>query len=97
MPRQGAGWAAGAQAVENPAAFAKAIEETGLAEQLQMPRHPRLALSENLRQLADRQLAARAQDQQAQSAGLGDRAQGAEHLLHRDAGRGSGFGFAGHA
>ena len=38
-------------------------QETGLAEQLQVPRHSGLALSEDLRQLADRKLAAGAQAQ----------------------------------
>ena len=83
MAGQRARRAARAEAIEDPAAFAKAVEKTRLAQQLQMARHARLALPEDLRQFADRQLAAGAQNQEAQSRRLGHRAQGGEHFAHR--------------
>jgi len=66
MPAESACRAPRAQAIEHPAAFAKAIEEAGFAEEFQVTGHARLALPEDLRQLADRQLAAGAQHQEAQ-------------------------------
>ena len=44
------------QGQEHPAAFLAALEHAGVGEDLQVARHPRLALAEHLRQLADRQL-----------------------------------------
>jgi hypothetical protein len=64
-----------AQAIKHPAAFTKAVEKTGFAQQLQMAGNPRLALPEDLRQLADGELTAGAQDDEPQSGRLGHRAQ----------------------
>ena len=86
MPHQRAGGTAGAQAIEHPAAFAKAIEQSGIAQQLEMPRHARLTLPEDLRQFADGQLAARAQNQEPQARGFSGGAQGEQQLVHRCAG-----------
>ena len=93
MPGERACRAARTQAIEDPAAFAKPVEQTGLAEQLQMAGNARLALPEDLRQFADRQLAAGAQHQEAQPRRLGHRAQGGEHLAHRR----TGFWIASHS
>ena len=82
MARQRAGRTARAQPVEDPAALAKAVEEAGLAQKLQMARDTRLALPEDLRQLAHGQLTAGAQHEEAQPRRLGDRAQRDEQLLH---------------
>ncbi len=62
LPRQGSRCLAGAEAVKNPAALAKSVEEPGFAKELQMTRDPRLALAENLRELANGKLAAGAED-----------------------------------
>ena len=51
-----------------------------------MARDARLALPEDLRQLADGQFAPRAQDEEAQPRRLGDRAQRGEQFAHRGAG-----------
>src|SRR5207302_4148541 len=64
MPAQRARRAARTEAVEHPAALAKPVEQPRLAEQLQMARDAGLALPEDLRQLADRELAAGAQHQE---------------------------------
>jgi hypothetical protein len=86
VPHQGACRAAGAQAIEHPTALAKAVEQSGIAQQLQMPRHARLALPEDLRQFADRQLAARAQNQEPQPGRFRGGAQCEQQFVHRCAG-----------
>ena len=88
MPAQRARRAARAEAVEHPAALAKPVEQPRLAEQLQMARDAGLALPEDLRQLADRELAAGAQHQEAQPRRFGHRAQRGEQFAHRCAGFG---------
>ena len=63
------------------------VEEARIAQQLQVAGNTGLALTEDLRQLADRQLATGAQHEEAQAGRLGDRPQGREQLVHRCAGR----------
>jgi hypothetical protein len=64
-----------AQAIKDPAAFAKAVEQAGSAKELQVTRYSRLALPQNLRKLAYGQLAAGTQDNKPQPGRLGNRAQ----------------------
>ena len=55
-----------AEPIEHPAPLARTVEEPGIAEELQMARDARLALTENLRQFGNGQLAAGAQHEKAQ-------------------------------
>ena len=55
-----------AQPVKDPAPLAGTVEKPGVAEELQMARNARLALSKNLRQFGNGQLAAGAQHEKAQ-------------------------------
>ena len=71
-----------AQAIEDPAAFAEAIEQPGLAQQLEMTRHARLALPEDLGQFADGQFPAGAQHGEPQPGRLGHRAQRCQQMFH---------------
>ena len=88
MPAQRAGRAPRTEAIEDPAAFAKPVEEARFAQELQVAGHARLALPEDLRQLADGQLAAGAQHKEAQPGRFGDRPQRREQFAHRCAGLG---------
>ena len=72
-----------AEAIKHPAALAEAVQKAGFAQQLQMARHARLALAEDLGQLADSQLAARAQDDEPKPGRLGNRAQRSQKVLHQ--------------
>src|SRR5690606_10061771 len=63
-------------------ALPEAVEQAGIAQQLQMARDARLALAQDLRQLADGQLAVRAQHQQAQAGRLGGGAEGGKYRVH---------------
>ena len=75
LPRQRANRARLAQTIEDPAAFAEAVEEAGSAQELQMTRYPRLALPQNFSKLAHGEFAAGAKDDEPQSGRLGHRAQ----------------------
>ena len=68
--------------VENPAPLPKPFEKPRLAKQLQMTANARLALPQNLRQLGDRQFAARQQCQQTQPRRLTGRPQTCQKLFH---------------
>ena len=57
---KGAGGARLAQTIKDPAPFAEPVEQASLAQQLQMSRNARLALSKNLGQFADGEFAASA-------------------------------------
>ncbi len=59
-----AGQAGLAETIKDPASLAEAVEQPGLAQELQVARHPRLALPEDLGQLADRELPACAKHDQ---------------------------------
>src|ERR1700726_3137447 len=72
-----------AETIEHPAALAEAVEEAGFAQQFQMARNPGLALPEDLRQLADSELAARAQDDEPKPGRLGNCAQCSQQVLHQ--------------
>ena len=56
--------------VEHPAAFAKAFEQAGVGEQLEVPRDARLALPEHLRELRHGPLALGADREQTQATGI---------------------------
>ena len=68
------------QAEEHPAPLAEARDQPGFGHQLQMPADARLALSEDLGQVLDVQLAAGKQRQDAQARGLACGAQTAESV-----------------
>ena len=85
MPGERARRLSGADAIEYPAPLAETVDKSRLAEEFEMSRHARLALPEDLRELADGQLAPRAQHQQPQPRRLRDGAQGGKQRLHRDA------------
>ena len=78
--RQRAAGAAVGQPVEHGRAFRQPLEHAGLAQQFQMARHARLALSEDLREIADREIALGAQRQDAQPRGLANGAQAAQQI-----------------
>ena len=61
------------QRQEHPAALLAPLEHAGVGEDLQMARHPRLALAQHLRQLADRQLHQPQQREDAQPRRIGER------------------------
>ncbi len=71
------------QRQEDPAAFLAALEGAGVGEDLEVPRNPRLALSQHLRQFADRQLHQAQQREDAQPGGIG---QGLESVGERELG-----------
>src|SRR6202040_2410638 len=83
LPGQGACRARLAEAIKHPAALAEAVEEPGFAQQLQMARNAGLALPEDLRQLADVELAAREQDDEPKPGRLGNCAQCSQQVLHQ--------------
>jgi hypothetical protein len=64
------------RAVIHPVLFAKAIEQPGIAQELQVTRDARLTLADNLTDLADRQLCTREQRKQSQPRRFGGGAQG---------------------
>ncbi len=70
------------RAIEHPGALAEAVEQPGIAEQLQVPRHARLALPEDVGKLADREFALGAQHKQAKPGGLRRCAQPHQQLVH---------------
>ncbi len=74
--------AAARQAIEHPVGLAEAVEQPGLAQQFQVARHARLALAENVGQLAHGQLALGAQRQKPEPGRLGGGAQGGQKLFH---------------
>src|SRR6202007_1872527 len=75
LSRQRAYRARLAQAIEDPAAFAEAVEETGSAQELQVTRYSRLALPQNLSKLAHSELAAGTWEIEPQPSRLRHRAQ----------------------
>ena len=62
--------AALAQTEERPRAFAEALDQSGLGEEAQMPRQPRLRLAQDLGEVGDRELGFGDQRQDAQSRGF---------------------------
>ena len=77
-PQSGADASRRAQRDEHPAAFLAALGEPGVAEDLDMARHARLALPEHLRELADRQLHRAQQREDAQPRRVGKRTEDVE-------------------
>ncbi len=57
--------------VVHPVLLAEFLQQADVAKQLEMPRHARLALAEDLRQLGDRKLTLGEDGEQAQSGGFG--------------------------
>ena len=70
------------RAVEHPGPLLEPLKQARFAEQLQMPADARLALAENLGQLADGQLRFYEQKEQAQPGRVSRRAQHAEKFFH---------------
>ena len=81
-PRHARALAALRQTVEHPGAFGQALEQAGVAQQLQVPAHPGLALMQHPGELGDRQLAARQHRQQPQPRRLGGRLEGSQQRFH---------------
>jgi hypothetical protein len=71
-------------AVEDPAAFLEALQEARFAEELQMAADARLALAQDLGELAHRQLGVDEEQKQAQAGGIPRSAQHADQMLHGD-------------
>jgi hypothetical protein len=69
------------QAVENPGAVGESLHKPGLGQQLEVPRHARLALVEDAAQLQHRQLLGRQQGEEAQPGRLPRRAQHFDNLF----------------
>src|SRR6516225_4491915 len=78
-----AGRARLAQPIKDPAPLAEAVQETGLAKQLQVARHPWLTLPKNLGQLSNCELAAGAKHHEPQPRRLGNGAQCGEEVFHQ--------------
>ena len=74
------------QPVIGPGTFAHAHQQAGFAQQLQMARHTRLALPDDLHQVADGQLRPGAQCQQAQAGRLRGGAQAFQQKIRRQGG-----------
>ena len=74
------------QAVVGPVALLVPLQEPGLHQQLQVTGHPRLALAEDLDQLAHRQVAVRAEAEDPESGPLGGGAQPLKQMFHREFG-----------
>ncbi len=79
LPRQ----PAGCRAQEDPASLAPPFGETGVAQDGDMPRDARLALPQDLRDLADRELHGRHQPHDAQPGAVGKGAEGKLGLHYR--------------
>ena len=71
------------EAKEDPGAFAEALDQAGFGHQLQVPTDAGLALTEDLGQVLDVQLAARQQCQDAQPRRLAGGAQGGQRVKAR--------------
>ena len=71
------------QPEECPRTFLVAADQPGLEQQLEMPRHARLRLVEDLGEVGDGEVAARQQRQDAQPAGFGGRLQCIYHRVER--------------
>ena len=69
-------------AIEHPASFLETLQKARLAKKAQMARNARLALAENVRELADRQLGLAQQQKQPQARGVARGLQHGQKLLH---------------
>lgn len=72
---EGAGDMGVGETVEDPAALGNAIEQSGVTEQAEVPRHTRLALAEDLGDFCHSQLTPRQDPKQPQPSWLGGRTQ----------------------
>ena len=70
-------------AIEDPAALLEARKQARFAQQLQMPANARLALTDDLGELAHRQLRVKQQQQQAQPRGVAGRFEHVHQSVHR--------------
>ena len=73
----------GAQAVEHPAAVGESLHQAGVGQQLEVSRHPRLALAQDAGQLQHRQFLAPQQRQDPQPRRLSRRPQYLHRLIRR--------------
>jgi hypothetical protein len=69
------------QGVVHPLTMPQALDQTGLAEDLQMARDPGLTLAHDLREVGDAEIARGAQRQEAQPCGLTRGSQAAHQLI----------------
>jgi hypothetical protein len=67
-------------AVVDPVLLAETLEQTGIAQQFQVARYARLALTEDLGELADRELTAGEHGEQTQARGFRGAAQALDQL-----------------
>ena len=70
--------------VEGERALPEPVEQAGVGEQLEVAGDARLALSENLREIAHRELCMRAQREDSKPGGLRDRLERLEEPGHRN-------------
>ena len=80
--RQGAAQVALAQPEEHPVAFLVAGDQAGFRHQLQVPADARLALAQDLGQLADVEFAMRKDKEDANPSRLGRRPQSCQKFVH---------------
>lgn len=69
------------KAVEHPGALAEALDQAGVGQELEVARDARLALSQNLSELAHRPLAMRTDREQPEPAGLGRGTQAVQQVV----------------
>lgn len=74
------------QPVEDPRALPEAVEESGIGKQLQMTRHARLALAQDLRQLGDGELAMAEQTKDAKACRLAGSSERGKKIVHENPG-----------
>ena len=82
LAHQGGVVAGGDQTEAGELALAEALQQAGLDHELEMARHPRLALAQHMDVVADRQVLARRQRQDAQPGVLGRRPEKGEKMIH---------------
>ena len=82
LAHQGGVFAGGDQAEAGELGLAEALQQAGLDQQLEMARHARLALAQHMDIVADRQVFARRQRQDAQPRVFGGRPQEGEKVIH---------------
>ena len=76
------------QAEEGPGAFAEALDQAGLGQQLEMARDARLRLAQDVGEVGDGQLGLGEQRQDAQPRLLAGRLEGGIEGIETEAGRG---------
>ncbi len=70
------------QTVKRPGALSEPVQKPGVAQKLEMTGNPRLALTEDLGQIADRQFRPCAQSQKAKACRFSGGAKSSEQMFH---------------